>query len=258
MRIVKGLMGLCIVLAGALATPAEDLRITMPGSPLGIAWGFPVRLSGRAGACLHAAGARHGSRLHEDLPHLEPGGAGEGPLRLDAVDAFLDQLKSPDEGLISLFSASEWATRRPAAMLPPSPAKNPDDYYRFVRELVKHAKGRVKYWQNDCEPNNPVYWSGSKEEFVAELKVFYKAVKDADPSAVVLVGGYDGVFNPPGMPPIPFQQAGSRLLRLCAARRPPVVRRLRSAALRRSLHHPGAGRLHASEDARAGLRQADS
>jgi hypothetical protein len=93
-------------------------------------------------------------------------------------------------------------------MLPPSPAKNPDDYYWFVRALVAHAKGRVRYWQNDSEPNSPIYWAGTKEEFVAQLKIFHKAVKDADPSAVVVAGGYDGLFNPPGTHAMPGQEKG--------------------------------------------------
>ena len=92
--------------------------------------------------------------------------------------------------------------------LPPSPAKNPDDYYRFVHDTVAHCKGKVRYWQNDAEPNDPIFWSGTKEEFVSELKLFYKAVKDADPAALVVVGGYDGLFNPPPFPPMSNQQAG--------------------------------------------------
>lgn len=125
-----------------------------------------------------------------------------------ATDAFVDQLQSPDEALIAVFSSSTWATERSSAMIPASPAKDLDDYYRFIYDLVSRYKGRVRYWQNDCEPNNPVYWSGTKEQFVEQLQVFYKAVKDADPSAIVLVGGYDGLFNPPGLPPMHNQDAG--------------------------------------------------
>ncbi len=107
-----------------------------------------------------------------------------------------------------MFSASEWAVTKPSALLPPSPAKNPDDYYRFIFDLVSHCKGRVRYWQNDAEPNSPIYWGGTKEEFVAELALFHKAVKAADPDAVVVVGGYDGLFGPPGTFQFPNQQAG--------------------------------------------------
>ena len=125
-----------------------------------------------------------------------------------AVDAFVDQLHSPDEGLIAVFSSSTWATEQPSTMIPASPAKNLDDYYQFIFNLVSHYKGRVRFWQNDCEPNNPIYWSGTKEQFVDQLKVFYKAVKAADPDAIVVAGGYDGLFNPPGMWPMYNQQAG--------------------------------------------------
>lgn len=125
-----------------------------------------------------------------------------------ATDAYVDQLHSPEEGLIALFSSSNWAALKPSMMIPASPAKSLDEYYRFVHDFVARYKGRVRYWQNDCEPNNPVYWSGTKEQFVDQLKVFYKAVKDADPQAIVIAGGYDGLFNPPGLPPMHNQSAG--------------------------------------------------
>jgi hypothetical protein len=188
--------------------PSKNLQITMSGSPFGIAGGF---LYGYQGV-----------KPYEFMPQLRQLGSGftkvyffwnqvepeKGKFDWSVVDKFVDQLSSPEEGLISLFSTSQWATVRPSTLLPPSPAKNPDDYYRFVYNTVKHCKGRVRYWQNDAEPNSPLYWSGTKEEFVAELKIFYKAVKDADPSAVVVVGGYDGLFGPPGTHPFPNQQVG--------------------------------------------------
>jgi hypothetical protein len=176
--------------------------------PLGVAWGFLY--------------GYQGTRAEVYMPQLRQLGAGmtkiylfwnqlepeRGRFDWTASDAFVNQLHSPGEGLISIFSSSLWATRRASAILPPSPAKNPDDYYRFVHALVLRYKGRVRYWQNDSEPNNPIYWSGTKEEFVDELRVFHKAVKDADPDAIVVAGGYDGLFNPPGMFQYPAQKAG--------------------------------------------------
>src|SRR5882672_2016338 len=188
--------------------PIEDLRISLPGSPFGVAAGY---LYGYQGV-----------KAYEFMPQLRQLGSGftkvylfwnqvepeKGKFDWTAVDKFTRQLKSPEEGLIAVFSSSQWAVQRPTVMLPPSPAKNADDYYHFIYELVKHCKGRVRYWQNDSEPNSPIYWSGTKQEFVTELKIFYKAVKDADPSATVVVGGYDGIFGPPGTHQIPNQQAG--------------------------------------------------
>lgn len=185
-----------------------DTRLTLPGSPLGIAWGFLYGYLGTKPERFIPAARELGagfSKVYLFWNQIEPR---KGDYDWTAVDAFTSQLKAPEEGLIALFSSSQWAVQRPAFLLPPSPARNPDDYYRLVHDLVKHCQGKVRYWQNDAEPNNPIYWSGTKEQFVAQLKVFYRAVKDADPAAVVVVGGYDGLFGPPGSHPFPNQQAG--------------------------------------------------
>lgn len=214
-RLIVSLLLPAVLLSRAAATassppagPATDLRITMGGSPLGIAWGFLYGYEDVKAQTFMPELRRLGAgftKIYLIWNQVEPE---KGRYDWSAVDAFVDQLKSPEEGLIALFSSSQWAVKRPSALLPPSPAKDPDDYYRFVHDLVKHCKGRVRYWQNDAEPNNPIYWSGTKEEFVAQLKVFHRAVKAADPAAVVVVGGYDGLFGPPGTHQYPNQQAG--------------------------------------------------
>jgi hypothetical protein len=188
--------------------PAADLRIKLPGSPLGVAWGF---LYGYLNV-----------KPEQFMPQLRQIGGGitkvgffwnqiephKGKYDWTAVDAFVNQLNSPDEGLIEVVSSLQWAVQHPSALLPPSPATELEDYHRFIHDLVRHCNGRVRYWQNDGEPNSPVFWSGTKEQFVAQLKVFHQAVKEGDPSAVVVVGGYDGLFGPPGAYQFPSQQAG--------------------------------------------------
>lgn len=181
--------------------------LDMPGSPFGVAWFFLYGYLGVPAANFMPELRRLGAdftKVYLFWNQIEPE---KGRYEWSAVDAFVEQLKSPEEGLIALFSSSQWAVKRPSAMLPPSPAKEPADYYRLVYDLVRRCQGRVRYWQNDSEPNNPVFWAGTKEEFVAQLRVFHRAVKDADPSAVVLAGGYDGMFRAPDQPPFPTQQA---------------------------------------------------
>jgi hypothetical protein len=191
------------------AEPSHQARPNVTeSSPMGIAWSF-IYGAGDVKAHvfmpqLRQLGASH-TKLYLFWNQLEPR---KGKYDWTALDAFLDQLRSPEEALVSIFSTSRWATRESALILPPSPAKNPDDYYRFIRTVVSHCKGRIRYWQNDSEPNNPVYWAGTPQEFVAQLQVFHRAVKEADPQAVVVCGGYDGIFNPPGLPPIPGQERG--------------------------------------------------
>lgn len=192
----------------------------LPGSPLGIAWGFLYGYQGVKAETympqLRSLGARF-TKVYLIWNQIEPE---KGRFDWNAVDRFADQLESPDEGLISVFSSSLWATVRASAILPPSPPKNPADYYQFVNTLVHHCRGRVRYWQNDSEPNNPVYWSGTKEQFADSLKLFYRAVKDADPHAIVVAGGYDGLFNPPEMFQFPGQKYGLEFFDYVAAHAP--------------------------------------
>jgi glycosyl hydrolase family 42 (putative beta-galactosidase) len=192
----------------SLKAAPDSLRISMPGSPFGIATGFLYGYQGTPAfefmPEVRKLGANF-SKAYFFWNQLEPE---KGKYDWTAVDKYIQQLNSPEEGLIAVFSSSQWATTRSSTMLPPSPAKSPDEYFRFIFDLVKHCRGRVRFWQNDAEPNNPIYWAGSKEEFVAELKLFHKAVKDAAPSAIVVVGGYDGLFGPPGTHQFPNQQAG--------------------------------------------------
>ena len=190
------------------AAKIVEIPISMAGSPFGVATGFLYGYQGTPAFGLMPELRKLGAdftKVYFFWNQIEPQ---KGHYDWTAVDKFVAQLTSREEGLISVFSSSQWATKQPSPILPPSPAKNPDDYYRFVFDLVKHCAGRVRYWQNDAEPNSPIYWAGSKEEFVAELKIFQRAVKDADPSATVVVGGYDGLFGPPGTHQFPNQQAG--------------------------------------------------
>jgi hypothetical protein len=118
----------------------------------------------------------------------------------DAVDAFLDQLDGSEEVWVTVCSSSRWATRQATDFLPPSPAKDLEAYRRFVDRLVRHCAGRVRYWQCDNEPSNVgLLWAGTAAEYVAQLKVMYQAVKDADPDALVVLGG--APFGLPESPP---------------------------------------------------------
>ena len=48
----------------------------------------------------------------------------------------------------------------------------------------------MHYWQCDNEPSNVgLTWAGTAAEYVAQLRVMYRAVKEADPDAAVVLGG---------------------------------------------------------------------
>jgi hypothetical protein len=123
------------------------------------------------------------------------------PGRFDwtTVDALIAQLTGEEELWITVCSSSSWGTRVDSDFLPSSPATDNETYQRFVRELVSRCAGRVAYWQCNNEPSNAgLLWVGSADDYVAQLKAFDCAVRNADPGAAVVLGGcgYDVLAGP--------------------------------------------------------------
>jgi hypothetical protein len=115
------------------------------------------------------------------------------------VDALIAQLTGEEELWITVCSSSRWGTRVASDFLPSSPANDDGAYYRFLRELVSRCAGRVAYWQCNNEPSNvDLLWAGSPDDYVAQLRTFDRAVRDADPLAAVVLGGcgYDVLSCP--------------------------------------------------------------
>src|SRR5256885_935323 len=65
----------------------------------------------------------------------------------------------------------------------------------------------IRYWQSDNEPSTTgLLWAGTAAEYVTQLATFYRAVKDADLSAAVVLGGcgYDVLSSEPDSEPRRF------------------------------------------------------
>lgn len=139
---------------------------------------------------VHQLGA-HLVRLFLFWDQVEPE---RGRFVWDAVDTLLEQLGPSDEAWITLNSSSLWATRHATHFQPPSPALDPENYYHFVSTLVTHCKGRVRYWQCENEPTNPLLWGGTAIDYTNHLKIFSRAVKDADATAMVVLAGAVDAF----------------------------------------------------------------
>jgi hypothetical protein len=114
----------------------------------------------------------------------------------DSVDTFLNQLSPSDEAWIMIGTSSEWATYRSTHLHPPSPALDLNKYYDFITKLVNRCNSRVRFWQMDNEPHNPIFWAGTNQEFVEQLKVFYKAVKTTYSDSLIVLAGAAGIANP--------------------------------------------------------------
>lgn len=140
---------------------------------------------------VHQLGA-HLVRLFLFWDQIEPE---RGHFVWDTVDTLLDQLGPSDEMWITLNTSSQWATRHATTFQPPSPALHSEEFERFVLTLVTHCQGRVRYWQCNNEPTNPMLWEGTAADYADQLKVFSRAVKAADPKALVVLAGAVDAFH---------------------------------------------------------------
>ncbi|MDM8521619.1 beta-galactosidase [Anaerolineales bacterium HSG6] len=132
-------------------------------------------------------------------------GAGKGEWAWENPDRMMRQIESQNLKVIArLDNQPQWAA--PDTELPEiSPPDNLQDYYDYVYAIASRYKGRIQAYQIWNEPNLAREWGGrapNPAEYVELLKVGYKAVKDADPKAIVISAGlapttrYDDVAMP--------------------------------------------------------------
>lgn len=196
---LRAILGLALATAPLQATPH------LPDQPLGVAWspvyGFPPAKPETFVPQAHAIGAG-AVRLTLYWSQIQPA---PGVTRWDVLDAYLAQIDRPEDATLTIASASPWGTRNHAWVFPSSPAADPARYAAFVRDLVTHVHGRIRYFQAENEPNNAFFWAGSADDYAVEQRIFYRAVKAADPKAIVMLGASDGLFDPSGADPFPGQ-----------------------------------------------------
>jgi hypothetical protein len=131
-----------------------------------------------------------------------------GPVDLSATDALVGAAAARHiEVFPHIITAPDWARLTPAPMAPPY---DPQLFVSYVRTLVAHygpdgvfwaqhpelPKVPIRYWQFWNEPHLPFQWDLPRKQqkywprtYVAQLKVFYQAVKAQDPHAKVVLAG---------------------------------------------------------------------
>jgi hypothetical protein len=63
------------------------------------------------------------------------------------------------------------------------------EFGEFMTDLVNRYKPWIKSWELWNEPDIPVYWMGSVKQFAELIKTGSMAVRQADPQALVVLGG---------------------------------------------------------------------
>jgi polysaccharide biosynthesis protein PslG len=86
-----------------------------------------------------------------------------------------------------------WATADPHDPADGQTFAMPDieAWREYISQTARRYKGRVRAWEIWNEPDNPIYWSGrpDPQAYARLLRVAHDAIKSADPSALVVLGG---------------------------------------------------------------------
>jgi len=93
-----------------------------------------------------------------------------------------------------------WARPADCSYSDKCPPADPDAFARFMRKAVeRYAPQGVHAWQLWNEPNNATFWKPRPDPaaYTALIRAAYPVMKAADPSAVILAGG----FSPGGTDP---------------------------------------------------------
>ncbi|MBD3386337.1 cellulase family glycosylhydrolase [candidate division KSB1 bacterium] len=69
------------------------------------------------------------------------------------------------------------------------PPKDYDQFGEFIYDLVSRYKKWIKSWELWNEPDIRIYWKGTTADFARFTKIGSKAVRRADPDALVVLGG---------------------------------------------------------------------
>jgi polysaccharide biosynthesis protein PslG len=97
-----------------------------------------------------------------------------------------------------------WASANPDAKTPYGPGQcappaNIQYWDEFVRAIVNHANGKIKFWEIWNEPQNPEFYCGDVDTMVEMQRRAYGIIKAADPNSMILTPSPVSVQGPPWM-----------------------------------------------------------
>ena len=111
-------------------------------------------------------------------------------------DNLVDQAQKKHIGLIPYVAYSpRWAVREDKEFWK-QPPSDPQSYGDFMYRIASRYRGRVAAWEIWNEPDNRDYWTGTVEQFAELVKVAARRIREADPNAVLVLGGMSYGLSP--------------------------------------------------------------
>jgi hypothetical protein len=152
-----------------------------------------INLSGPANVADAVNSGASYARFFVRWPEFQPDSSAQFKADVAAqYDVAVNQLVA--HGIKPIFvvmGAPAWANGSSDQAVPPS---SPSTYAGFMTLLAAHFAGRVAAYEVWNEEDETIFWHPAPDaaRYAALLKATYPAVKGADPTATVLVGGLTG------------------------------------------------------------------
>jgi hypothetical protein len=113
--------------------------------------------------------------------HIQPA---RGKFDWNGLDRWLKLANRRHVEVVYTFGrVPKWANGGKHQSVPPT---NLEDWDKFVRAIVRHAKGRVAAWELWNEPNDPNFWTGDMNTLLQMSQRAYHIIKSEQPNAIVL------------------------------------------------------------------------
>jgi hypothetical protein len=163
---------------GVSSAGAAEAGVVLGGSTLGQIPDF-------------AALGTHWVRFFATWPDLEPAPGRYSPVWLAYYDQKFSELPAGTKVIIDVVHSPQWETGSSDESTPP---KNPSDYASFIAAMARRWGSRVAAYEIWNEENTPLWWAGAPDpdRYTGLLKAAYRAVKEAEPKATVVLGGLAG------------------------------------------------------------------
>ena len=172
------------VVPAAVATPAAVAAPAIPPTFFGMSVNHPT-----TPATLPYGTTRSWDADGMSWAELNPA---SGTFNFAPLDAFVAKNQAHGTQIIYTFGRTpQWASSQPNAPGPYGPGQcappaNLSAWDNYVRAIVTHVAGQIKYWEIWNEPNNPGFYCGQVSTMIVLAQHASAIIKSIDPTALVL------------------------------------------------------------------------
>ncbi len=183
---------------GILASSSADDTSTRSRGPVPPSlFGLTVKNSKVTPAIAFGTARSWDTWPHPSWSDLNPA---PGVYRFKALDDFMAANTGRDM-IYTLGRTPQWASSQPNAHTDYGPGQcapptNMDDWDNYLRAVVTHAAGKIKYWEIWNEPQNRKYYCGDISTIVTLAQHANQIIKTIDPSAQIISPSPTSVDGP--------------------------------------------------------------